>query len=392
MTMISMLMIARVVAGSARLRSIGWTTVLLERVRNLRVTGMRRILVAAFGLVLLSTIGSGQNPRTANNPFALTRSEGRCIGCKTATGLGKVQFINRKDVWAVGASGAHAAGPFIVVHSTDAGRTWGEMPQTLQYPGQPDGPPAFSFLDALRGWIAWRDDADDKPKIISTRNGGQHWQEVSQQELQRIHMVDDRGGYGATAGEFYRTNDGGRSWLQTKIPDIAFIDHMFFLTPELGWISGVAGKHFLVFRTVNGGRDWEESRTATPEKPVWVRDLFFFDQLRGWLITWGDNDDGTYLYSTVDGGKHWTAEPDLSFQGKGKWASVVRFTSRERGFVFVDDRDNAQRALMYSSDGGSHWHKQALGQRDFAYDCHVFEGDLLCSADLGFGLLTLHPK
>jgi photosystem II stability/assembly factor-like uncharacterized protein len=392
--MISMLMIVRLVARSAGSRSIGWMneTVLLGRMQNLRVTGMTRLLAAALGLVLLSTIGNGQDQKTANSPFALTWSEGRCIGCKTAAQLGKVQFISRKDVWAVGASGAHAAGPFIVVHSTDAGRTWREMPQTHQYPGEPDGPPAFSFLDALRGWIAWRDDADDEPKIISTRDGGQHWQDVSQQELQRVHMVDDRRGYGAMAREFYRTNDGGRSWLQTKIPDIAFIDHVFFLTPELGWISGVAGKDFLVFRTVNGGRDWEEARTATPEKPAWVRDLFFLDQLRGWLITWGDNDDGTYLYSTVDGGKHWTAEPDLSFQGKGKWASVVRFTSRERGFFFVDDSDNAQRALMYTLDGGTHWHKQALRLRDFAYDCQVFEGDLLCSADLGLRLLTLHPK
>ena len=195
-------------------------------------------------------------------------------------------------------------------------------------------------------------------------------------------MVDDRRGYGAMAGEFYRTNDGGRSWMRTKIPDITFIDHLIFLTPERGWISGIAGKDFFVLRTVNGGRDWEESRTASPEKPAWVRNLFFLHQLRGWLITWGDNDDGTYLYSSVDGGKHWTAEPDLSFQGKGKWASVVRFTSRERGFVFVDDRDNALRALMYTLDGGAHWHKQPLGLRDFAYDCQVFEGDLLCSADL----------
>jgi hypothetical protein len=58
----------------------------------------------------------------------------------------------------------------------------------------------------------------------------------------------------------------------------------------------------------------------------------------------------------------------------------------------VDDRDNAQRALMYTLDRGTHWHKQALRPRDFAYDCQVFEGDLLCSADLGFRLLTLHPN
>jgi hypothetical protein len=65
-----------------------------------------------------------------------------------------------------------------------------------------------------------------------------------------------------------------------------------------------------------------------------VRDLFFFDQQRGWLTIWNAIGEGTYLYSTVDGGKHWAPDPDPSFQGKDKQANVVRFTSRERGFVF----------------------------------------------------------
>ena len=348
--------------------------------------------MAALGLVLLPSIGNGQDQKTANSAFALTWSEGKCIGCKTAAQIGRVQFVSRRDVWAVGVDGAHAAGPTILVHSTDAGRTWREMPQTYQYPGEPDGPPAFSFLDPMRGWIAWWNSTDDAPEMISTRDGGRHWQTLPRQSLQRMQMVDDSRGYGTDGTAFFRTNDGGHSWVETKFPDSRFIDHLFFLTPELGWIAGAAGKDFFVFRTVNGGRDWEKSRTAPPEGPAGVRDLFFLDQLRGWLITWGYNDDGTYLYSTVDGGKHWTVGPDPSFQGKGKWASVVRFTSRERGFVFVDDRDNAQRALMYTLDGGTHWRKQALPMRDFAYDCQVFEGDLLCSTELAFGLLTLHPK
>jgi photosystem II stability/assembly factor-like uncharacterized protein len=159
-----------------------------------------------------------------------------------------------------------------------------------------------------------------------------------------------------------------------------------------GWISGaarVAGRDFFVFRTVNGGRDWEASRTPPPQGSAGVRDLFFFDQQRGWLIAWGYNDDGSYLYSTIGGGKHWALDPDLSFQGKGKWAGVVRFTSRKRGFVFMRD-DNGQDRLAYTTDGGTHWYKQGLSSS--VYDCQVFEGDLLCSSDSGFRLLTLHPK
>ncbi len=349
---------------------------------------MTRLSLAALGLVVLSMTGYGQDPKVASPPFDLTWTKGRCVGCRTAKQLGRVQFVSRQEVWAVGDSGAHAAGPFIVVRSTDAGRTWREIPQTHQYPGEPDGPPAFWFLDAMRGWIAWWNATDGEPKIISTRDGGQRWQNVSQQELQTMQMVNDSRGYGKVADAFFRTNDGGHSWVKTKIPNLGFINRLFFLTSELGWIAGGHGEDFLVFRTVNGGRDWEESRTATPEYPTSVRDFFFLDQLRGWLLTWGHNFDGSYLYSTADGGRHWTADPDLSFQGKGKFASVVRFTSRERGFVFVDDEGQGQRKLMYTTDGGAHWHKQTL--REFVYDCQVFEGDLLCSS--GFNLLTVHPK
>jgi photosystem II stability/assembly factor-like uncharacterized protein len=82
---------------------------------------------------------------------------------------------------------------------------------------------------------------------------------------------------------------------------------LVFLTPELGWIAG-HGKGLLVFRTVNGGRDWEECQTTPTQPPERVRDLFFFDQQRGWLATWNriGEGGGNYLYSTLDGGKHWT--------------------------------------------------------------------------------------
>jgi photosystem II stability/assembly factor-like uncharacterized protein len=177
----------------------------------------------AFGLVLLSTIGFGQVPKAASGSFELSWTKGRCPGCRIAVGLARVQFISRRDIWAVGTAGEPGEG--IVVHSADAGRTWREVSRTRQYPADPDGPPAFWFLDAMRGWIAWWNAADDEPKIISTRDGGQHWREVSQESLQRIRMADDSRGYGTEAGSFFLTNDGGRSWMETRIPDVAYIDH-----------------------------------------------------------------------------------------------------------------------------------------------------------------------
>jgi hypothetical protein len=31
-------------------------------------------------------------------------------------------------------------------------------------------------------------------------------------------MIDDSRGYGTVAEAFFRTNDGGHSWVETKIP------------------------------------------------------------------------------------------------------------------------------------------------------------------------------
>jgi photosystem II stability/assembly factor-like uncharacterized protein len=345
---------------------------------------VKKPVAMMFVLAEFVSVGYGQNQKAASPPFELTWTKGRCLGCKIAVSLGEIQFVSRGEVWAVGSEDHLGGVNVVVVHSTDAGHTWREVPQSQEYT-DPDAQLAFSFLDAARGWIDPLDIVADEGKMISTRDGGQHWERLSKQFLQRMQFIDESHGYGTVAEEFFRTNDGGRSWVGTKIPDIRFIDHLFFLTPEVGWIAGSGGKDLVVLRTVNGGRDWEESRTTPPQPPQRIRDLFFLDQQRGWLTTW--NDDRTYpysyLYSTVDGGKHWTADPDLSFQGKGTLVSVVRFTSRERGFVFDGDR------LVYTTDGGTHWHKQPLP--NFVSHCQVFAGDLMCSG-AGFRLLTLRPK
>jgi len=340
-----------------------------------------------FVLAELVSVGYGRGQKAASAPFTLAWSEGKCLGCKNAAWLGEIQFVSRSEVWGVGKKTVLNEVNTIVVHSTDEGRTWSEVPQSQQYT-DPDGRLAFSFPDAAHGWIASWGNRGGEPEMIGTRDGGQHWQSVSQQFLQTMQFIDDTHGYGTVADEIFRTEDGGRSWMGTKIPDIGFIERMFFLTPDDGWIAGNDGKDFLVFRTVNGGRDWEQSRTTPPQAPELVRDLFFFDQQRGWLATWNHNDEGTSLYSTADGGKHWTPDLDLSFQGKGAQGNVVRFTSSEKGFVFMEDKGKSR--LAYTTDGGTHWHKQALPR--FVYDCQAFAGDLMCSAGAGFGLLTLHPK
>src|ERR1700689_5314934 len=120
-----------------------------------------------FVLAELVSVGDGQDQKAANPPFTLTWSEGKCLGCKNAAWLGEIQFVSRIEVWGVGLKDELNAVNTIVVHSTDAGRTWREVPQSQQYT-DPDGRLAFSFLDAARGWIASWDNRADEPKMIGT--------------------------------------------------------------------------------------------------------------------------------------------------------------------------------------------------------------------------------
>src|SRR5579863_5830659 len=134
---------------------------------------VKKPLAMMFVLAELASVGYGKDPKAAGAPFTMTWSKGKCLGCKNARWLGEIQFVSRSEVWGVGLNNVLNDMNTIAVYSTDAGRIWREVPQSQQYT-DPDGRLAFSFLDAARGWIALRDSRADMPKMISTRDGGQH--------------------------------------------------------------------------------------------------------------------------------------------------------------------------------------------------------------------------
>jgi len=347
--------------------------------------------------------GCARDVSGAGTPFLLTWLEGRCSGCKVATSLGSIQFTTGSEAWAIGDAwpplGGEGLGEHVVVHTKDGGHTWAELSYTQMHAASP----FVSFLDSARGWIGWGSPLGDL-RLMRTRDGGENWQDVPGTFQPGPIFLDDSHWYAADVGKFLRTDDAGRTWHETRLAHLGFVNRMLFLSPSTGWIAGTYGNEFLVFQTADGGNTWKESRTAAPEQLTNVGDLFFLNPKRGWLITWHSLDNGSNLFGTLDGGATWTQEPDRSFQGKRKLAGVVRFLSESVGFVFENEESPssnphtpvaAQRryTLVYTSDAGAHWHKQGIPNP--VYDCQAFEGDLRCSAgggSSGFNVLTVHPK
>jgi photosystem II stability/assembly factor-like uncharacterized protein len=348
------------------------------------------LVVAAVSLMIVH----GQQASETGG-FALAWLEGGCSACEVARGIDQIRFTSASEAWAVGCNfGPEGTGDYVVVRTKDAGRTWTEVSQTYEHAGSP----SLSFINARWGWIAWWNPASD-PQLTRTIDGGDHWEYVSGRFVQKLQFVDTEHGYGVDTTTFLRTADGGHRWAQVQIPHVQLINRMVFLSSDVGWVAGTDDKDILVFRTGDGGRSWEESRTGSPESIGFIADLFFLDSAHGWLIAWHVNDGGTSLFKTADSGKTWTQERDMSFQGPGKWARVVRFVSGKLGFVFESDEAargprTSRSILVYTEDGGNHWHQQSLPRS--VYDCQVYGGELKCSADgggkPGFAVLTVHPK
>jgi photosystem II stability/assembly factor-like uncharacterized protein len=265
--------------------------------------------------------------------------------------------------------------------------------------------PTVKFVDASNGFIFYWPTPYPDGRLIRTDDRGRTWQPVTG-KLDFPIVVNATHWYEVAVGCVRRTENAGRDWSETPIPQLGYVDRTFFLSPDAGWIASTDGDDFLIFRTADGGRTWLETRTHAPAQLTDVRELFFLSHERGWLITFHSLYDGSYVYATTDGGQTWVQESDRSFQGVGKWTSTVRFLSERMGFLFGSElegptvsgegaplKSQTRYSLTYTTDGGAHWHKAGLPRR--VSDCQVLKDELRCSAGgapAGFNVLTVRPK
>jgi len=348
--------------------------------------------------------------RAADLPFTIAWLQGKCIDCEIAKNLSRIQWVSRTEAFGIGWSfpppGAEGSGDYVVVRTTDGGRTWRELPDTWQHAG----PPAFWFLDGMRGWVSCSNlyctQEVAGEEVRRTSDGGNHWDMMTQTTgLLTMAFADQLHGIGQA---FYgddrppvRTVDGGRTWSRIEIPHLKQVDSLIFLSGQIAWVTDRRDNDLLFFRTTDGGQSWQESRTALPRGWPNVREFSFMDQNHGWMVLSRNGADKVRLLKTTDGGRTWSTvsiPPVLQAQ----WVpspEALGFISDKVGFVFSTATDGppswdpAKRRVLFTADGGAHWQDYPL---PFSIsDCQALAGDLVCSADRQgshFGILTLHPK
>jgi photosystem II stability/assembly factor-like uncharacterized protein len=135
-----------------------------------------------------------------------------------------------------------------------------------------------------------------------------------------------------------------------------------FVSPSLGWAvvnpfnpSSSAGA-FHVFRTVDGGRHWQQQLTGQSSSPgftpVTVR---FFDKSHGYMA-FEPAFMGEKVYRTSDGGSDWT-----EVNAPALLAVVVEFTDAGQGWALAQDPAEPTTGQLFdlyaTRDGGVTWER-----------------------------------
>jgi len=216
-----------------------------------------RGFLCAILLFAMLPIASGQSPST---PFDLQWTAGACRNCEIVRQLGAISVFGPGAVLAEAyyfPTEGQGSGDYSVVRSNDSGRHWVEIARSRMHATEP----SLSFPDAKTGWISGMS-VDASTWVLRTDDAGAHWRMLSEHFIQNMQFINSRVGVGSefdgTSSRFARTSDGGRTWTRDAVPDVKFIDKVFFLTPEIGWIAGtsklsgqLSGRVGIVLRTTD---------------------------------------------------------------------------------------------------------------------------------------------
>lgn len=236
----------------------------------------------------------------------------------------------------------------------------------------------FEMLDASAGW-GWTDQA-----VVRTRDGGVTWENItpgggvpagvslSGAFLDRDHAWILIPAEDYSAGELYRTFDGGLNWQATSVPFGGAGLH--FLDPLIGWAlvgtGAAAGSHAVdIYQTTDGGANWTRIYSLDPtqgEAPGGLpfsgskNGLAFCDPAHGWLGGAVPMDGFVYLYATDNGGLSWKKQ-DLALPAGFEQAMTVveppRFFSPQVGVLPIKlfQGDAAATVFYHTSDCGATW-------------------------------------
>jgi photosystem II stability/assembly factor-like uncharacterized protein len=137
---------------------------------------------------------------------------------------------------------------------------WGVQPDSPVFLNNQDG---FFVLGMM---IIGPTEAEVADAIYATHDGGRHWAAVSQAfSGGLVNFVTTQVFYRTCDHALCITQDGGKTWLALSsqldfYPEDTgpFVSSFLFIDPHNGWAIGEDGDRYMLWRTTDGGRTWNE--------------------------------------------------------------------------------------------------------------------------------------
>lgn len=113
------------------------------------------------------------------------------------------------------------------------------------------------------------------------------------------------------------------------------------------WACGDSG---IVFRTINGGVNWE--LTNAPDNSLNCNSIEAVNADTAWVVSTNELGGNTILYKTTDGGISW--RPMQSSNLPSSFYDAVKFYDNDNG-LFYGDPENGYFAIYTTENGGETW-------------------------------------
>ena len=275
-----------------------WTTNFVLAGTHFRSITFANPLVGFAG-----NLGVGSYDGNVSNTNVMYRSFDGGVTWSNVPGFGEAGMKGLCSFYVLDSQHIYGAGrvrgPAFVIQSSDGGTNW--TLQNLTAANVMNGIMDIYFRDPTNGWVVGMDtNSYSVPpyygRIAHTTNGGASWQVQVTTSISNCYFwkmswpatnigyvsLQQNGSYSNLV--FYKTTDGGNTWVSNGIPETSvnlytngynfYVQGMGFVSTNEGWLGGASGlpaypSSFL--HTTNGGVTWS---------PAGYNNTFFINRIR----------------------------------------------------------------------------------------------------------------
>jgi len=171
-----------------------------------------------------------------------------------------------------------------------------------------------------------------------------------------IALSPNRAIIGGICGAIMMTEDGGQNWLTQRLPQFDCIIEYSFISENEGWIIQSVSNESKIFKTNNGGMDWQELDISIDiDFSIYgLNDIEFVNSHIGYILAVPNPSNSIYpglIYKTEDGGLNWTQIDSWT----GERLYQVTFTDSLNGFLLSGTYGAMKTNLHATNDGGNTW-------------------------------------